>query len=271
MYTRKNPGRINRKKKSRKAGLSLALLFMAATAMGIYMFMEMIVLAAPENPALEAAMQEKKESRENLEKEQAPEKAASGKTRDEESDIPLIVVDAGHGGEDSGCGGDGVYEKDINLQIALLVKDRLEEKGFQVMMPRETDEYLAKEERVELANSYQADAYISIHQNTYEGSDKSVCGIETWYDGADETRDSGRLAKLVHQETIKSTGAAERVLWDISDLCVTNRTLMPACLIETGFLTNGEECRRLSSPEYQEKVAEGIAEGIALYFHPDRV
>ncbi|MDE7287660.1 MAG: N-acetylmuramoyl-L-alanine amidase, partial [Lachnospiraceae bacterium] len=182
---------------------------------------------------------------------------------------PLIVVDAGHGGEDSGCLGFGIYEKDINLQIALRVKQCLEKRGFRVMMLRETDEFLAIEERAELANSRQADAYVSIHQNTYEGSDKSVSGIETWYDGADTDRDNERLARLIHQQTIKSTGANERMLWDIADLYVTNKTLMPACLIETGFLTNQKECRLLSTDEYQEKIAEGIAEGIEMYFQSE--
>lgn len=193
---------------------------------------------------------------------------SEGKGIDEAPYTPLIVVDAGHGGEDVGCVEGGIAEKDINLQIALLVKNRLEEKGYRVMMPRETDEYLVKEERVELANSYQADAYVSIHQNTYEGSDKSVGGIETWYDGTDDTRDSGRLARLIHQETIRSTGAAERKLLECADFCVTGKTLMPACLIETGFLSNPQERTLLSTTEYQEVIAEGICNGIDLYFNP---
>ncbi len=186
----------------------------------------------------------------------------------EEPYIPLIVVDAGHGGEDVGCVEGGIAEKDVNLQIALLVKGALEEKGYRVMMPRMTDEYLEKEERVELANSYQADAYISIHQNTYEGTDKSVSGIETWYDGSDDTRDSSLLARLIHQQTIESTGAVERELLECADFCVTGKTLMPACLIETGFLSNPKERALLSSAEYQEEIALGICNGIDLYFHP---
>ena len=181
---------------------------------------------------------------------------------------PLIAIDAGHGGVDSGCLGNGkkVMEKDINLEIACLVREKLEEKGFRVMMLRETDEFLEKEDRAELANSYQADAYVSIHQNTYEGKDKSIGGIETWYDGGDGTRDSKTLAECVHREAIKSTGAVERSLIDSDKLYVLSKTLMPACLIETGFLSNLEECRRLTDPAYQEKLAEGIAEGITEYF-----
>lgn len=259
MYKRDNLGWINKGKKSGRVGLILAAVFMMTVAIGIYTYAEIIAFAAPEETTVEVDMQEQKEEQNDLE----------SKLAEEKPDVPLIVIDAGHGGEDIGCLGEGVFEKDINLQISLLVKSKLEERGFKVMMPRETDEYLSKEDRVELANSYQADAYISIHQNTYEGRDKSVSGIETWYDGADNTRDNERLARLVHQETIKSTGANERELWDMSELYVTRRTLMPSCLIETGFLTNPEEGRLLCSPEYQEKVAEGIAEGIDLYFHPE--
>ena len=181
---------------------------------------------------------------------------------------PLIAIDAGHGGVDSGCLGNGkkVMEKDINLEISCLVREKLEKKGFRVMMLRETDEFLEKEDRAELANSYQADAYVSIHQNTYKGKDKSIGGIETWYDGGDGTRDSKTLAECVHREAIKSTGAVERSLIDSDKLYVLSKTLMPACLIETGFLSNLEECRRLTDPAYQEKLAEGIVEGITEYF-----
>lgn len=245
----------------RRTGRVFFLFLMAAVA-GIYILMEMRVLAAPEQTQLRAKAQQvmRKTKGQEIHGDEAQETT-------QEPYVPLIAVDAGHGGEDSGClGSNGVFEKDINLQIALLVKSRLEKKGFRVMMLRETDEFLAKEERAELANSYQADIFVSIHQNTYEGSDKSVSGIETWYDGADESRENERLARLIHQETIRTTGANERVLWDIADLCVTNKTLMPACLIETGFLTNPEECRRLSASEYQDRIAEGIVEGIERYF-----
>ncbi|MCM1135047.1 MAG: N-acetylmuramoyl-L-alanine amidase [Clostridium sp.] len=182
------------------------------------------------------------------------------------ANTPLVALDAGHGGIDSGCMGNGAMEKDINLQIALLVREKLREKGFQVMMPRETDEELSKEERVELANSYQADIYISIHQNTYEGRDKSIGGIETWYDGQDGRRDNKSLAEHIHRETLASTGAVERSLIDSGELYVLSNTLMPACLIETGFLSNPAECRKLCGAEYQEKLAEGIVKGIIEYF-----
>lgn len=186
----------------------------------------------------------------------------------EEAEYPLIAIDPGHGGVDSGCVGKKAEEKDVNLQIALELEKKLTEKGYRVLVLREKDEFQELVDRVEIANSYQADVYVSIHQNTYEGKDKAVGGIETWYDGADAARDNQRLALLVHRETVKSTGARGRGVIDSKDLYVASKTLMPACLIETGFLSNPQEEKLLASADYQKKLAEGIARGIELYFHP---
>lgn len=180
--------------------------------------------------------------------------------------VPLIVVDPGHGGIDEGCSWNGVPEKDINLQIALELQKKLEELGYQVLMTRSDDTYIAKEERAQLANLSRADAYISIHQNLYE--DVTVNGVETWYDGTDVARDSKRLAQLVHKYTVRRTNALERELKGDAQFAVTTQTQMPACLIETGFLSNEEERSLLLTQEYQEELAAGIAEGIELYFHP---
>lgn len=177
-----------------------------------------------------------------------------------------IVIDPGHGGMDGGCVFEGIVEKDINLQIALLVKDKLQEKGYRVMLARKGDELLDKADRVEEANRQNARLYVSIHQNSCE--DGSVSGIETWYDDADATGEGRRLARLIQQETVRTTGASDRELVSDPDMCVTSKSKMPACLIETGFLSNRAERKKLDTPEYQEKVAEGIANGIDLYLNP---
>lgn len=179
---------------------------------------------------------------------------------------PLIIVDPGHGGMDEGCSFDGVQEKEINLQIGLILREKLEEMGYQVWMTRDTDTYVAKEARVIFANLCRADAYVSIHQNTYE--DVRVCGVETWYDGTDPMRDSQRLAKLLHRYVLLNTGANGREERDDAQFCVTGKTRMPACLVETGFLSNEKEREKLVTPGYQEKIAQGIAEGMDLFFCP---
>lgn len=184
----------------------------------------------------------------------------------EASKPPLIFIDAGHGGEDGGCVSGSVLEKNINLEIAQLVKAQLEDSGYRVIMAREDDTYISKEDRVEAANSAKADIYVSIHQNSSE--DASVSGMEVWYDGADSKRDSERLAQLVRQQITKTTASVERELRGNADFHVTGSTLMPACLIETGFLTNSAERSMLITEEYQSQIAKGIVNGIKYYFQP---
>lgn len=181
--------------------------------------------------------------------------------------IPTVYLDPGHGGTDEGCAREGVLEKDLNLAIALLVREQLKEQGYRVIMSRETDAYISKETRVEEANRSEADIYISIHQNaTEEGA--GVNGMEVWYTEDDERRDSRRLAQLIRQQTLKSTGAMERELRSDADFYVTENTTMPTCLIETGFLSNTAERRKLGLAEYQQQIADGIAQGVSYYFHP---
>lgn len=236
------------------------------------------VLAAPEDPAAEAVMEAFKEQ--ERAQETAPE--AKETTRPETESLlqeqtlpaaresaakePLIIVDPGHGGLDEGCSWNDVTEKQINLEIALFLKENLEEKGYRVRLTREDDTYIAKEERAAQANRDGADAYISIHQNTW--ADSAVEGMETWYDGTDPGRDSRRLARLVHRYTIKNTGALDREVKEDPQLYVTRNTTMPSCLIETGFLSSQKERGLLETEEYKKKIAEGIADGIDLFFHP---
>lgn len=260
MGTLKRRNRGN--KRSRRTGRTGFCFSIALTAgiLGMAVSQSM-VWAAPKS-------EEPIEKSDMLIADQAAELQAGQEAETEEAESPLIAIDPGHGGVDSGCVGKKAEEKDVNLQIALELEKKLTEKGYRVLVLREKDEFQGLMDRVEIANSYQADVYVSIHQNTYEGKDKTVGGIETWYDGADATRDNQRLALLVHRETVKSTGARGRGVIDSTDLYVASKTLMPACLIETGFLSNPQEEKLLASADYQKKLAEGIARGIELYFHP---
>ncbi len=176
----------------------------------------------------------------------------------------LIAVDPGHGGEDEGCSAEGVEEKALNLKIAMLLQNRLETMGFRVMLTRETDAKLSLEDRTELANNSGADAYIGIHQNACE--DDSAKGMETWY--CDTNDGSKRLAKLVQQYAVLYTKARDRGIQASEELFVLRESKMPSCLIETGFLTNQEERFCLEEDAYLDKLAQGIADGIQLYFYP---
>ncbi len=110
-------------------------------------------------------------------------KAAIVEALIEENAIPVIFIDAGHGGEDEGCARAGIQEKTINLKIAGLVQTQLEALGYKVIMARTDDTYIAKEDRVQAANAARADIYVSIHQNAAD--DISISGMEVWYDGSD--------------------------------------------------------------------------------------
>ncbi|MCM1194078.1 MAG: N-acetylmuramoyl-L-alanine amidase [Butyrivibrio sp.] len=186
---------------------------------------------------------------------------------EEEPETPLIVLDPGHGGDDEGCMRETALEKEINLGIALRTADKLREMGFEVVLTREdNDSNPTLEERAAIAEEAEADIYVSIHQNACEEKESSAGGIETWYCGSKEG--SRRLAQLVHRGALEETGAKERLLQETEELYVIRETSMPACLIETGFLSNGEERRLLCDPAYQDKIAAGIAQGVNYYFHP---
>ncbi len=191
-------------------------------------------------------------------------------------DTNLVMIDPGHGGEDEGCSRSGVVEKDINLQIALALGNKLEGMGYEVVYTREDDTYLSLEERVTKANASKADIFVSIHQNAYE--EEAVAGLETWYCGAKEDRgtvrssvlgeDSKRLAQLLHNGLILYSGGQDRGVREGKELKVIRETNMPACLVETGFLSNRKEREKLLDAAYQERIVEGLASGIDLYFYP---
>jgi len=182
-------------------------------------------------------------------------------------DTNLVIIDAGHGGEDEGCTGNDILEKDINLTLALALRDKLEERGFEVLLTREDDSYLTLEERVEIANASKGDFLISIHQNAYE--ENRINGIETWYNGQTACgEESKRLAQLVQQRLILYTEGMDRGIVENEELVVIRETAMPSCLVETGFITNGEECAKLTDPAYQMQIVEGLAAAVELYFFP---
>ena len=117
-----------------------------------------------------------------------------------------IVIDAGHGGRDPGAEGNGLQEKDINLDIAKKVQKLLEEAGYKVIMTRTTDTFLELKERSSLANNSNADLFVSIHTNAGGGQ-----GIETyWYSKGPEAQKSKILAEYIQNGMIKETKAINR-------------------------------------------------------------
>lgn len=183
----------------------------------------------------------------------------------------VILIDAGHGGIDGGAKSkNGTIEKDINLSIALKLKNILDNNGYKVYMTREDDSQLAKKKvqdltkRCELKKETKCDVFISIHQNMFP---KPNCfGAQVWYASNDKSK---VLAEII-QESLKTTlndnnkripkPAKEqyKILRDKYDgACV---------LVECGFLSNYEEEQKLKTDEYQQKIAEGIKCGLEKYF-----
>lgn len=178
-----------------------------------------------------------------------------------------VVIDPGHGGIDDGCARGGILEKNVNLSIALEVQKRLEKLGYQVVMTRDTDESLGLGERVQTAKEAQGDIFVSIHQNS--SNLYQVNGLEIYYSVQNAETDSRRLAELIHKDVLLDTGAKARSIFEWEDIRVIRESEMPACLVETGFLTNRTERRRLADPVYQGQIADGIASGINQYFQPE--
>lgn len=186
---------------------------------------------------------------------------------EERDHAPRVAIDAGHGGEDDGCHRDGVSESTVNLELAVRLDGKLRELGFETVMIREEDDtLLTLEERVTKAESARADIYVSIHQNAYEGNGDDAAGIETWY--RKDSADSRRLAQLMHKGAVEKSGAIDREVRETDELYVVIEAPMPSCLIETAFLSNDGERAAIVTPEYQDKLAEGMAQGIYYYFNP---
>ena len=186
----------------------------------------------------------------------------------------VVVLDSGHGGDDPGkIGANGVKEKDINLAIARLLKKKLEKQGILVVMTREGEDDLSDpgavnakvqdlQRRVQLIHKKKPDCVISIHQNSYE--DPAVKGPQVFY-----YRDSAQgeaLAKKI-QEKLNENLEVERPreIKGNTTYYLLKRSPGVLNIVECGFLTNPEEAASLSSEEYQEKVAQAIADGVKEY------
>jgi N-acetylmuramoyl-L-alanine amidase len=223
--------------------------------------------------------------------------------------VRRIVIDPGHGGKDYGAPGflKGVYEKNIVLQIGKrLAKEIRDQLHCEVIMTRSTDTYLSLEERTAIANTKDADLFISIHTNA--SKDHRAKGIESFIlnlatddeavlvaarENATSTKNISDLDSILH-DLMRHAKVSEstRLGGDVQNSIMTqlqkkyhqvnNKGIkqapfyvllgadMPSILIETSFISNPTECRRLLSKDYQEKLCQGIVEGIKHYIQEIR-
>lgn len=174
---------------------------------------------------------------------------------------PIISIDPGHGGKDSGAVKNGYREKDLNLQVASFLVPSLRSAGYEVITSRDTDVYPSLDERASLANQTDSDLFISIHHNSGE-TNTSAKGMETHYYNSN---DSKRFAEIVQRKLIQATGAKDRGIKN-TRLLVVRKTNMPGVLLELGFMTNLDEVGKLSDPSYQKLMSDAIVEAINEYF-----
>ncbi|AFY74638.1 N-acetylmuramoyl-L-alanine amidase [Synechococcus sp. PCC 7502] len=171
----------------------------------------------------------------------------------------VIVLDPGHGGNDVGAVGNGIYEANVVLAIALKLGRILQEMGYTVIYTRTDNTEVELQPRVDIAERVNADTFVSIHANSLEARQSQISGIETYY--APGATLSGRLANFVHNQIINTTGASDRGV-RTARFHVIRRTSMPSILVETGFVTNPQESANLNNPSYQERMAGAIARGV---------
>lgn len=188
----------------------------------------------------------------------------------------IIILDPGHGGIDGGASSaSGLLEKDISLELALTLRDYLQEAGAFVILTREEDRDLAQldtakvrsrkvedlKERVRMINTSNADFYLSIHLNAIGASQWR--GAQSFYNRAIENSDF--LAKHVQQEMVRNLENTTRKAKPIHNVYLLQHAEIPGTLVEVGFLSNPDEAQELSTEEYQQKVAASIYEGVLRY------
>jgi N-acetylmuramoyl-L-alanine amidase len=217
--------------------------------------------------------------------------------------VKRIVIDPGHGGKDPGCYMEGqIIEKDIALALAQIVEKKVEEKfDIDVILTRDKDVFVPLEKRTAFANVNKADLFISLHINAHKQPD--VHGFETYFlnmatderavllaarENATSEKSISDLqsilndlmlntkisesSKLAHEVQRGVLGQVKRKYEDVKDLGVKQAPFyvligaeMPAILVETGFMTNPVERKRLQNQKYLETLADGIVAGVERY------
>jgi N-acetylmuramoyl-L-alanine amidase len=228
-----------------------------------------------------------------------PERFAPERTR-----IDVVVIDPGHGGDNLGSiGPSGYTEKQSNLEIARRLKDKIEAAGIEVFMTRNDDVSLTLERRTEIANSVEADLFISVHANGYRGNEAR--GFEVYFLspalGEDEKKVAARENAGADMSSFIAPGSGEEVafiLWDAAqnefivessdlaqfvneemslrldipnrgvkqaDFVVLTGAYLPAILVETAFITNHTEEALLRDGAFQQTIADAVAAGVLRF------
>src|SRR3990172_2893384 len=219
--------------------------------------------------------------------------------------VNTIVVDPGHGGKDPGAvGKNGLKEKDVTLKLARMLREKLtQDAGAKIILPRDSDVFIPLEERTAIANSKDADLFVSIHINA--SPRRAATGIETYILNLSNNEEARRVAARENATSTRSVSDLEFILNDLIKTAKTNDsarlatvvqdnlvmklkqkfdgikshgvkgapfyvligTKMPAILVEVSFISNPEEEKRLRDEAYLQEVVNGIAAGILNYMN----
>lgn len=217
--------------------------------------------------------------------------------------VKRIVLDPGHGGRDPGAvGPKGLREKDVVLALAKRIKPRLEARGYEVLMTRDSDVFVKLEDRARFANDNRADLFVSIHTNA--SKNRKVRGVETYFLGIARDRHSSETAMLENAvsdenalsdlEQILHSLMNQNNMWHSSILAETvqdsmynelngkfgtirnlgvkqapfyvlSKTAMPSVLVETSFISNSSEEKLLQRSDFRDTLSESITLGIVNY------
>jgi N-acetylmuramoyl-L-alanine amidase len=195
----------------------------------------------------------------------------------------LVILDPGHGGQDSGTMKNGMVEKELALDVALRVKRLLQERGLVVGFTRADDSFVSLQDRATLANNQPEAVFVSIHFD--EAGRAAATGIETYYaahslsfpekvaswlpflqrtSSEPPNLESQSLAAFIQEALVARTQAANRGTRPQQFFVIAN-VRHPAVLVEGGFLTNKDDVGRLANADYREQMATGIVDGIVRY------
>ncbi|MDQ6809291.1 MAG: N-acetylmuramoyl-L-alanine amidase [Verrucomicrobiota bacterium] len=206
----------------------------------------------------------------------------STSARETDDGLGVVIIDPGHGGQDSGTMHSGLLEKDLALDVGRRIERLLQAKGVSTLLTRTGDNYISLAGRAATANRERDGVFVSIH---FDEAQPAAAGVETYYAAHQSARvpmiaswlpflrtsaqeepnfESQSLAELVQQALAAKTQAINRGTRAEQFFVIAN-VRHPAVLVEGGFLTNKEDVGKLMTEDYREQLASAIVDGVLRY------
>jgi N-acetylmuramoyl-L-alanine amidase len=173
-----------------------------------------------------------------------------------------IVLDAGHGGTDSGAVGNGLREKDLTLNIVKKIDDMLKDyEGVEIIYTRTNDRFIELSERAAIANRAKADFFLSVHINAGGGT-----GFESYIFNGNVSAKTIAYQNVIHGEIMKAIGGVRDRGKKRANYAVLRETKMPAILTENLFIDNANDAEKLKSDQFLQQIAYGHVIGLEKAF-----